>query len=84
MVEVPAHRVAQARFELVRAGRQPSSRSDLRGIDGIALVMARPVGDEVDQLARAADGASGRSSSSSRQMARTTSMLLRSLSPPTL
>src|SRR5262245_6249470 len=56
VVEIPAHGVAQALLE--RTPRPPAELArDLGGIDGVALVVARPVGHELDQLGvRAVDG----------------------------
>ena len=64
----------RARLEASRDGAQPSSRPTLRGVDGVAVVVARPVGDEGDQLGvgRRRPGAH---SSSGAQIAATTSML---------
>src|SRR6266478_6524461 len=49
VVEVPAHGLMQAVVEIVP--RPPAELVlDLAGVDGVARIMARPVGDELDQL----------------------------------
>ena len=50
MIEVPAYGLAQARLELL--SRLPTQfTGDLGGVDGVAAIVARAVGDKCDQLA---------------------------------
>src|SRR5205823_14344648 len=58
MVEVPAHGGAEAVVEIV-PGPPAQLAPDLRGVDGVALVVPRPVGDEFDQPLVRASGAVG-------------------------
>src|ERR1043166_5942300 len=51
MVQVPAHGLAQAAGKGI-AGFPAQLALDLRGVDGIAAIVARPVRDEGDELAR--------------------------------
>ena len=49
MVEIPTYGLAQAVLEAV--ARPPAELGrDLGSVDGVACVVARPVGDEIDQL----------------------------------
>ena len=81
---IPVDRLRQAALETLR--RRPAELAlDLGGIDGIAAVMARPVGDEADQVAVA----SGRRRAAvarraGRRSSRRRSRLVRSALPPTL
>src|SRR5262249_60615428 len=50
VVEIPPHRLLEARFEM--PARLPAQLAmHFGGVDGVALVMARPVGHERDQRA---------------------------------
>src|SRR5262249_59399696 len=50
VVDIPAHRLAQAALE--RLGRPPAElRLDLGGVDGVAAIVAPPGGDGRDQPA---------------------------------
>ena len=81
VVEVPANGLFDAGVEILL--RPPAELLlELGRVDGVAEVVARPVGTKV--ISSAWPRPAGRSRSRMAQIVRTTSMLRRSLRPPTL